>query len=199
MRPSLSLPRSRPRRLTVEIGVLAVIFAFGGFAAPALAAQITNVLVTNTSSNPVPVAGTVNVGNLPASQPVSGTVSVGNFPATQNVNVSGGTISAAQQVSTVIKSTGFHAVDFTEGDTFNLGASGFNVTGIALNDGLGEQDSWRLNIFGMPPSGAIKIASSSGNYFIALPQPVLASAIHAQCLSQGGCFWSIEVIGYPTE
>jgi hypothetical protein len=184
MRTSLSLPRSRPRRLTVEIVVLAVIFAFGGFAAPALAAQFQSVLVTNTSSNPVPVAGTVNVGN---------------FPATQNVNVTGGTISAAQQVSTVIKGTEFHAVDFAEGDSFNLGASGFNVTGIAINDGLGEQDSWRLNIFGMPPSGAIKIASSSGNYFIALPQPVLASAIHAQCLSQGGCFWSIEVIGYPTE
>jgi len=199
MRPSLSLPRARPRRLTVEIGVLAVIFAFGGFAAPALAAQITNVLVMNTSSNPVPVAGTVSVGNLPATQPVSGTVSVGNFPATQSVNVTGGTITAAQQVSTVIKGTGFHAVDFPDGDTFNLGASGFNVTGIALDDGLGEQDSWRLNIFGMAPSGAIKIASGTGNYFIALPQPVLASAIQAQCLSQGGCFWSIEVIGYPTE
>ena len=214
MRPSLSLPRSRPRRLTVEIGVFAVVLVFGGFAAPALAAQFTSVLVMNTSSNPVPVAGTVNVGNLPATQPVSGTVSVGNlpatqpvsgtvsvgnFPATQSVNVIGGTISATQQASTVIKGTGFHAVDFIEGDTFNLGASGFNVTGIALDDGLGEQDSWRLSIFGMPPSGAINIASSTGNYFIALPQPVLASAIHAQCLSQGGCFWSIEVIGYPTE
>jgi hypothetical protein len=115
-----------------------------------LAAQIQDVLVINTSSNPVPVAGTVNVGNLPASQQVSGTVSVGNFPATQTVNVSGGTISAAPQVSTVIKGTGFHAVDFAEGDTFNLGAPGFNVTGIAINDGLGEQDSWRLNIFGVP-------------------------------------------------
>ena len=198
MRPSLSLPRSRPRRLTIEIVVLAVIVALGGFAAPALAAQITSVLVTNTASNPVPVTGTVNVGNLPATQPVSGTVSVGNFPATQSVTVSGGTISAAQQVSTVIKATGFHALGFAESDTFNLGASGFNLTGVALNDGLSEQDTWRLHIIGVA-SGAIKIASSTGNYFIALPQPVLASAISAQCLNQAGCFWSIEVTGYPTE
>jgi hypothetical protein len=198
MRPSLSLPRSRPRRLTVELVVLALIFAFGGFAGPALAAQVTQVLVMNTSSNPVPVAGTVNVGNLPASQAVTGTVNVGNFPTSQNVNVTGGSVTAAQKVSTVLKGTGFHAVDFAQGDTFNLGASGFNVTGIAIDDGLSEQDTWRLNIFGVP-SGAIKIASGSGNYFIALPQPILASAIHAQCLSQAGCFWSIEVTGYPTE
>jgi hypothetical protein len=183
MRPSLSLPRSRPRRLTVEIVVLAVIFAFGGFAAPTLAAQIQKVLVVNTSSNPVPVAGTVRIGN---------------FPATQRVNVIGGTISAAQQVSTVIAGTEFHAVAFAAGDELDFGASGLNVTAIAVNDGRSEQDSWRVNIFGVP-SGAIKIASGSGNYFVALPQPILASAIEVQCLSSGGCFWSIQAAGYPTE
>jgi hypothetical protein len=38
---------------------------------------------------PLPVQGTVNVGNLPAAQQVSGTVSVDNFPATQAVSISG--------------------------------------------------------------------------------------------------------------
>ncbi len=34
----------------------------------------------------VSVSGSVNVGNVPATQPISGTVSVGNFPATQPVS-----------------------------------------------------------------------------------------------------------------
>jgi hypothetical protein len=86
MGPRLSLPRSRPRRLTVELVVLALIFALGGFAGPALAAQVNQVLVTNPASNPVRVAGTVTVGNLPATQAVTGTVSVSNLPATQAVS-----------------------------------------------------------------------------------------------------------------
>jgi hypothetical protein len=43
------------------------------------------VTVTNTSASPVPVNGTVDVGNLPATQAVTGTVNVGNLPATQAV------------------------------------------------------------------------------------------------------------------
>jgi hypothetical protein len=44
------------------------------------------VVVTNTSTQPVPVTGTVNVGNFPTSQTISGTVSVANFPATQPIS-----------------------------------------------------------------------------------------------------------------
>lgn len=197
MRPGLSLPRSRTSRLSLEIVVLAGIFALGGLAGPTLAAQVTTVLVVNSSSSPVPVAGTVNVGNLPTSQAVTGTVNVGNFPASQNVNVSGGSVATVQK-SSIIRSQGFHAIDFPDGDDFSLGA-GFNVTGIAINDGLSEQDAWRLFIIGANNAGSIKVASASGNYFIALPQPILASAISVQCLTQAGCFWSIEVTGYPSS
>lgn len=198
MRPSISLPRSRPRRLAVELVVLAVIFSFGGFAGPALAAQVQQVIVTNTSSSPVPVAGTVNVGNLPGTQPVSGTVSVGNFPATQNVNVTGGSISASQPVSTVMQSTGFHAVAFAADDVLNLGASGLNVTAIVIDDGLSEDDTWRAHVFG-GNGGAVKVASASGNLFLSFPVPVFASSIHVQCLDAAGCFWNLAVMGYPTS
>jgi hypothetical protein len=72
-----------------------------------------NVKVVNMPANPIPVTGTVNVGNLgattlpvsvtnfPATQPVSGTVSVGNLPAVQQVSgtVSVGNLPAVQQVS----------------------------------------------------------------------------------------------------
>ena len=40
-----------------------------------------SVVVVNPTNSPVPVTGTVRVGNLPATQPVSGTVNVGNLPA----------------------------------------------------------------------------------------------------------------------
>jgi hypothetical protein len=47
------------------------------------------VVVENKPTQPIPVAGavtgTVNVGNLPATQQVAGTVNVGNLPATQQV------------------------------------------------------------------------------------------------------------------
>jgi hypothetical protein len=59
------------------------------------------VVVTNTNANPVPVSGTVNVGNLPATQAISGNVSVSNFPATQPVSgsVSVSNLPATQAVS----------------------------------------------------------------------------------------------------
>ena len=143
MRPSLSLPRSRPRRLSVEIGVLTVIAAFGGFAAPALAAQVTNVLVMNTSSNPVPVRWHRNVAQ-PSGHPAgSGTVSVGNFPATQSVNVTGGTITATPAgVDRASRAQGWLAVDLTEGDTFNLGDVRVSMSPPSRSTmALGEQDS----------------------------------------------------------
>jgi len=43
--------------------------------------------IANDAGNPVPVSGTVSVGNFPASQTVDGTVNIGNFPAVQNVQV----------------------------------------------------------------------------------------------------------------
>ena len=44
-----------------------------------------------SSTGALKVGGTVNVGNLPATQPVSGSVNIGNLPTTQNV---GGTVTA---------------------------------------------------------------------------------------------------------
>ena len=43
--------------------------------------------IANDAGNPVPVSGTVDVGNFPATQTVAGTVDVGNFPAVQDVQV----------------------------------------------------------------------------------------------------------------
>jgi hypothetical protein len=65
----------------------------------AVASQISNVFVTNTSADPVPVSGSVAVSNLPATQPVSGTVDVGNLPSSQTVN---GSVSPAAPTTPVL-------------------------------------------------------------------------------------------------
>ena len=46
-----------------------------------------SISISNTAAHPVPISGTVAVGNLPATQQVSGTVNVGNLPAVQQVTV----------------------------------------------------------------------------------------------------------------
>ena len=48
--------------------------------------QTVNQGTPGSSPWPVSATGTVNVGNLPATQPVSGTINVGNLPATQPVS-----------------------------------------------------------------------------------------------------------------
>jgi hypothetical protein len=62
------------------------------------------------------VSGNVNVGNLPATQNVSGSVNVGNLPATQNVsgNVNVGNLPATQNVSGSVTATpGLPGTPFT--------------------------------------------------------------------------------------
>lgn len=46
----------------------------------------TSTEIANDTGNPVPVNGTVNIGNLPTTQPISGSVSVNNFPSTQPIS-----------------------------------------------------------------------------------------------------------------
>jgi hypothetical protein len=45
----------------------------------------TSTEISNDIGNPIPVSGTLNIGNLPVTQPISGNVGVNNFPATQQV------------------------------------------------------------------------------------------------------------------
>ena len=53
---------------------------------PPPTSQTVNQGTPGSSPWPVSATGTVNVGNLPATQPVSGTINVGNLPATQPVS-----------------------------------------------------------------------------------------------------------------
>lgn len=71
------------RGATVVALVILTLMAIGG---GAVAQQkLQQVEVANSATNPVPVGGTVDVGNLPATQDVSGAVAVTNLPDTQRV------------------------------------------------------------------------------------------------------------------
>ncbi len=72
--------------------------------------------VTASQAGAWNVGGTVNIGNLPASQIVSGTVSVGNLPASQPIT---GTVSVAAgtvNLSGTIAWTSFHSTYAASGD-----------------------------------------------------------------------------------
>jgi hypothetical protein len=104
--------------------VLAGVCAGAVVAPPGLAAAeklVDNVFITNTPEQPVPVAGTVNVGNLPASQEVTGTVNVGNLPATQAVTLD-------QSAGPIGVAVGDHAPaePFHEQSLINATADGFD-------------------------------------------------------------------------
>jgi hypothetical protein len=109
-----TMPHGNHIARSLAIGSLALfpVFAQGAAQTPPSAP----VTVVNTSANPVPVGGTVNVGNLgattlpvsvtnfPATQPVSGTVNVGNLPAVQSVTVTNA--SSAPVFSNVLNAAG---------------------------------------------------------------------------------------------
>jgi hypothetical protein len=107
----------RARRITIGIGIgvacvsSGIPLAFAGTGS----GQTQPVVVTNAASSPVPVAGTVSVANLPATQPVSGTVNIGNLPATQPVTGSV-SISGSATVS-VRQNEPFHYADLLPGET----------------------------------------------------------------------------------
>ena len=85
---------SRLRRWRLVVGgiVVAALVLSSVSIAMGASSPFQNVIIGNTAASPVPVTGTVNVGNLPTTQVVSGTVNVGgavnvgNWPATQSVS-----------------------------------------------------------------------------------------------------------------
>lgn len=108
-------------------------------ASPMPVTVITSVLPTNAATaanqqtdaltdaelraNPVPVNGTVNIGNFPATQPVSGTIAVSNFPATQPISAASlplptGAATAANQQTDALTNTQLRASAVPVSGTF---------------------------------------------------------------------------------
>lgn len=93
----LESPRTRwgrrPVRLLLGVAVAGFFITASMPTIASAAEKLTRVIVDNTTDNPVPVrsvgttpvAGRVEVGNLPAVQTVQGAVDIANLPAVQNV------------------------------------------------------------------------------------------------------------------
>ncbi len=68
-------------RTRIVVTAMACVLAGAAFGPTlASAAHTALVSITNDPDHPVPVAGSVSVGNLPSTQRVNGTVDVGNVP-----------------------------------------------------------------------------------------------------------------------
>lgn len=86
------------------IGLVGTVGAVG-LVSSAQATNATNpaqVIVTNPSNAPVPVTGTLNVGNFPnfpTTQAVSGSVSVSNFPSFPSTQAVSGTVNVQGSIS----------------------------------------------------------------------------------------------------
>ncbi len=80
-------------------------------------------LSVDVVNTPLPVQGTVNVGNLPATQSVSGNISVSNFPTTQAVTgtVNIGNFPASSTVTGSVGITGTPNVNVANTPTVNVG------------------------------------------------------------------------------
>ena len=132
------------RRGAIVLGLALALVGAGVGTATGAVTPFQLVVIKNTAAEPVPVVGTVNIGNtpsnqdvtvtnLPSTQPVSGTVDVGNFPgyplATVRISGSittgpfGGTGSISipnMRVTTVIVADG-------DEDNYDIGIGGFKL------------------------------------------------------------------------
>ncbi len=170
-------------------------FVAGALFGPSIAtaaSKVSDVFVTNTATDPVPVAGTVNVGNLPATQPVSGTVNVGNLPATQPVSgtVNVGSVPAVPLINEGITQSGTTQPGQT--DTVqvfgNITAANFTSSDLAslILGGNNVGNGYRLTV----SSGGQSIAQSFYN-----PLPITSVSVRCDPSNASACRWVFAVAG----
>lgn len=130
---------------------------FGPAVVSAANSAITNVLVTNTTANPVPVSGNVTVSGTP-------TVAVGNFPTTQVVSGSVGitgtpTVGLAAGSTVRVAAT---TVVIAQGETSVPHTGLFDSLAIANDVSAYREVTLYLRIDGITPGSQICLASLSG-------------------------------------
>jgi hypothetical protein len=172
------------RRAALAAGLAAtgVVTATVAFVPTASTAQTSvrpgsDVTVTNDATRPVPVApqgttpvsGTVNVGNLPATQQVGGTVNVGNLPSTQTVQ---GTVGIDPSSNTVKLDPSSSSVSLQSAKAVNLRASGSKA--------LAQWSSWGAG-YGYTIVHFISLPVPEGKSFQVRSASVGAYAGNAAC------------------
>jgi hypothetical protein len=167
--------------------VVAVVLATGS--GSAVAAQITNVFVTNDAAHPVPVRATNTDAN--------GNVKV-HEQGTANVNVSGGTVNVGETpVLTELREDTSHAIgthfcmDPIVGSNLSLSAIGDSVTFEFQTGGACDQFG---NYNGGGVSFALDVAANS-TVSIPLHDRLPANYYNAECDSGTTCRFSFALVG----
>jgi hypothetical protein len=161
-----SVIRHRPRfgaRAGLVIGAALALVGVGVGTVTGVSTAVSNVLVTNTAAQPVPVAlaagSAVSVNNLPATQAVSGTVTVGNLPKTQDVSGTVNVATSAANPISVVDETAAQSVGLRCGASITNGNG--DVFATATQDGTP---------FSVPAGQRLVIEEVSGDIFLPLNQ-----------------------------
>ena len=174
-------------------GLAIAAFVLGSILGPAAVSAVTkatDVFVTNDASSPVPVSGTVNVGNLPATQSVSGTVNVGNLPATQQVSgtVDVGTLPAPENVSGGVYQSGSNPPNSSQ--VLSL-PSAIDVTAVMFH-------SSQLATFSISTAAVgngYRLVSDGQTVTQSFPNPMHTSTFVVECIGTASCTWQFSVAG----
>jgi hypothetical protein len=157
------------------------------------------VVVVNPPASPIPVTGTVNIGNtpanqtvtvsnFPATQPVSGSVSVSNFPATQSVSVENNTATRGFQRTASIGSTDSQVFAPVGGGTIN--ASYIWISTYSLT-------SERIQVsLQLTQGGSVDVYVGDTAFRQAFTSPVAIRGVEIVCLNAVlSCDLNVSVIG----
>jgi hypothetical protein len=157
------------------------------------------VVVVNPPASPIPVTGTVNIGNtpanqtvtvsnFPATQPVSGSVSVSNFPATQPVTVANSIANKGFQSTAVIDAGDDHVF-------VPIGGGVINVSFISIS--TWSLTSERIQVgLQLTQSAAVDVYSGDTEFRQTFTSPVAIRGVEVTCLNAVfSCSLSISVIG----
>ncbi len=180
------LRRARSLRGAIVIGlVLALVGAAVGTATGAVT-PFQLVVVKNTAAEPIPVVGTVNVGNTPANQ----SVTVSNFPASQPVTMAA---VAPEQVATFV-STATYSPAAGDVSIVSFGKT-VNVTTLIVNNGI--SDNFDVNLT-MPSGPPLLLVSDAEDHFVQdFSMPVPATGATIRCTNYlDECKVVVTVIGY---
>lgn len=183
--------RSVGPRAGIVIGLALALVGVAVGTATGAVTPFQQVVVKNTSAEPIPVTGTISVGNAPANQAVT----VSNFPATQAVTVSNlpstqavsGTVNVGSLPAAGVK---FYANDSGGGTMDFPFNKTINITALFIVDGTG--DNYNVLIDSYPIAENVE-----DNYSIQFTHPVPATGVQVRCLNLTlDCHPEVIVFGY---
>ena len=143
--------------------------------------RLQQVLVVNDPASPIPVTGTVSVGNLPETQPVSGTVNVGNLPAVHLANK----VFSEQRLGIVAGGI----------STFDFGRT-INVSTLIVDNRGADDDTTALHL--RTAAGTlVLVREGDGSFIQNFTMPVPATGVIVTCfnLASDNCDVEITALG----